>query len=115
LTFVSAVPSQGTYTAGTGIWAVGSLALGASATLQVVATVTGTSVVTNVVTRSASSPVDPNAANDVASVTVTGSAIPGLPADGVPPVAALWPALPASLLLIVGGLAIRRRRSQRSP
>jgi uncharacterized repeat protein (TIGR01451 family) len=115
LTFVSPVPSQGTYTAGTGIWAVGSLALGASATLQVVATVTGTSVVTNVVTRSASSPVDPNAANDVASVTVTGSAIPGLPADGVPPVAALWPALPASLLLIVGGLAIRRRRSHRSP
>jgi uncharacterized repeat protein (TIGR01451 family) len=115
LTFVSAVPSQGTYTAGTGIWAVGSLAVGASVTLQVVATVTGTSAVTNVVTRSASSPVDPNSANDVASVTVTGSSTPGLPADGVPPVAALWPALPASLFLFVGGLAIRRRRPHRSP
>ncbi|WP_206412552.1 NEW3 domain-containing protein, partial [Lysobacter enzymogenes] len=31
-TFVSANPSTGTYTAGTGVWAVGNLANGASAT-----------------------------------------------------------------------------------
>ena len=41
LTFVSASPSQGTYTAGTGIWNIGALVNGASATLQLVVTVTG--------------------------------------------------------------------------
>jgi uncharacterized repeat protein (TIGR01451 family) len=115
VTLVSATPGLGTYTAGTGVWNIGPLANGASTTMLVVATVTGTNPVTNTATRTASAPVDPNSANDVASVTVTGSSTPGLPADGVPPVAALWPALPAALFLIVGGLVIRRRRPDRSP
>jgi uncharacterized repeat protein (TIGR01451 family) len=110
LTLVSATPAQGTYTAGTGLWNIGPLANGASTTMLIVATVTGTSPVTNTATRTASAPVDPNSANDTASATVTGSDTPGLPADGVPPVAGLWPALPALLLLVVGGLAVRRRR-----
>lgn len=37
LTFVSATPSQGTYTAGSGAWTVGSLVSGAGATLRIVA------------------------------------------------------------------------------
>ncbi|MCA9225456.1 MAG: DUF11 domain-containing protein, partial [Planctomycetales bacterium] len=36
---VSATPSQGTYDAATGLWTVGSLAPGATVTLQVTATV----------------------------------------------------------------------------
>ena len=112
LAFVSAIPSQGTYSAGTGIWAVGSLAVGASVTLQVVVTVTGTSAVTNTATRTAGLPVDPNSTNDSASAAVTGSAIPGLPADGVPPIAAWWPAPAALLLLVITGLAVRRRRAR---
>jgi uncharacterized repeat protein (TIGR01451 family) len=113
LTLVSATPAQGTYTAATGVWNINALANGAATTMLVVATVTGTTPVTNTAARTASAPVDPNSTNDTASVTVTGSTTPGLPADGVPPVAALWPVLPSALLLIVGGLAIRRRTRPR--
>src|SRR5207302_5422123 len=42
LTFVSAAPSQGTYTSGTGIWDIGGVASGASVTLTLPATVTAT-------------------------------------------------------------------------
>ena len=106
LTFVSSTASQGTYAAGT--WNVGPLAVGANATLQIVATVTGTSTVTNTATRSFSSPVDPVAANDTASVSVTGSTIPGLPNNGTLPVMVLWPLLGGPMLLLFGWLARRR-------
>jgi uncharacterized repeat protein (TIGR01451 family) len=111
LTFVSATPSQGSYVPGTGIWTVGALAVGASATLQIAATVTGTTRVTNTARRSAGAPADPNPANDSASAAVTGSSIPGLPNTGVPPVATLWPGALALLLVIAAGIAARRRRS----
>jgi uncharacterized repeat protein (TIGR01451 family) len=42
LNFVSATPSQGSYTASTGLWTVGSLAPTATATLTITATVTAT-------------------------------------------------------------------------
>jgi LPXTG-site transpeptidase (sortase) family protein len=75
LTFVSATPSVGTtYVPGTGIWHIGPLANGASATLSIVATATTTNAVVNTATRSAGNQPDPNAANDSASVTVTGQA-----------------------------------------
>ena len=114
LTFVSANPSQGTYTSGTGVWDVGVLANGASATLQITAAVNGTTTVTNTATRSSSSPVDPDPLNDSASVTVTGSTLPGLPNNGAAPVAGLWP-LP--LLIGLGLLVLaawRRWRLRRS-
>src|SRR6202011_2056929 len=38
LTFVSAVPSQGTYTSGTGVWNIGAIASGGSVTLSLTAT-----------------------------------------------------------------------------
>jgi uncharacterized repeat protein (TIGR01451 family) len=108
---VSATPSQGTYTAGTGIWDVGVLASGATATLQLLVTVTGTTPATNTATRTSSSPVDPNVSNDTASSTVTGSTIPGLPNNGVPPVAAAWPLVPALIFIgLIAALAVRRRR-----
>ncbi len=47
LTFVSSTASTGSYSAATGLWTVGNLNSGASATLQIVATVTGTTAITN--------------------------------------------------------------------
>jgi uncharacterized repeat protein (TIGR01451 family) len=114
VTFVSSAPSQGSYSAGTGIWNVGVLASGATATLQLLVTVTGTTPATNTATRTSSTPVDPNAANDTASSTVTGSTIPGLPNNGVAPVAAAWPAAPALVVIVLlGALAARHRLAWR--
>ena len=114
LTFVSAAPSQGTYNAGTGVWDVGVLANGANATLQIVVTVNGTTPVTNTATRSAGTPVDPNPSNDSASSLVTGSTVPGLPNNGVPPLTLLWP-VAAFLLILLSGFAARRLRSRSAP
>jgi LPXTG-site transpeptidase (sortase) family protein len=72
LTFVSAVPSAGTYTAGTGVWNLGALANGSNATLAIVATVTGTNPVTNTATKTAEDQPDPVAGNNTASATVSG-------------------------------------------
>jgi uncharacterized repeat protein (TIGR01451 family) len=47
LTFVSSVPTQGSYDSGAGTWTVGSLANGANATLQIVATVATSGTKTN--------------------------------------------------------------------
>ena len=47
LAFTSATPSQGTYTSGTGIWLVGTINNGATATLTINANVTGTVAITN--------------------------------------------------------------------
>jgi len=110
LTFVSASPSQGTFTAGTGLWNLGPLAFGATATLQLVVTVTGTAPVTNTATRTTTTPADPNPANDSASSTVTGSTVPGLPNNGVAPV------VPVIILIaLVGAFAARHRRVLRNP
>ena len=105
LTFVSATPSQGTYTAGTGVWDIGVLASGATATLQITVTVNGTSPVVNVATRTSSTPADPNGSNDSASSTVTGSTIPGLPNNGVAPLAPLWPSLAVFLIIVLALIA----------
>jgi uncharacterized repeat protein (TIGR01451 family) len=70
LTFVSATPSQGTYTSGSGIWNVGTVAIG-SQTLSIVATVAASSARTNTATISASNQFDPNTANNSASATET--------------------------------------------
>jgi uncharacterized repeat protein (TIGR01451 family) len=83
LTFVSATPSQGTYSSATGLWTVGAVNSGANATLQIVATVANSGAKTNTaeVTAADQSDVDstPNngaaAEDDRASVTVTPPAI----------------------------------------
>lgn len=105
LTFVSASPSQGTYDPVTGIWDVGALAVGATATLQITATVKGTTPVTNTATRTSTSPIDPNPANDSSSTVVTGSTVPGLPDTGTPGVL-IWPLL---IALLLGSAALRYR------
>ncbi|MEQ8329861.1 MAG: hypothetical protein RH859_05280, partial [Longimicrobiales bacterium] len=77
LTFASATASAGTYDQGTGVWTVGALANGASATLTLNATVglsAGTSA-TNTATLTAHDQADTNAANNAASATVTVPAV----------------------------------------
>jgi uncharacterized repeat protein (TIGR01451 family) len=110
LTFVSATPSQGTYTAGTGIWDIGNLANGVTVNLHITVTVTGTTKVTNTaVLLAGSTPVDPVSANNTARASVTGSLVPGLPNTGVPPVANWWPGLLALVIVIALALPSFRR------
>lgn len=79
LTFVSATPSQGTYTNTTGVWTVGTVNNAASASLQITATVASVFPSTNTAQVSASSQFDPDstpannlaAEDDQRSVTVT--------------------------------------------
>ena len=76
LTYASDVPSQGTYTPGTGVWDVGTVnSPGGTATLQITATVnagTAGSTITNTATLTTSTPADstPGDNSDSASVTV---------------------------------------------
>ncbi len=69
LTFISSTPSVGSYNSGTGIWTVGNLASGASATLQLVARIDALGSITNTAQVSAANEPDPDSTpnNSVAS------------------------------------------------
>ncbi|MFD1298965.1 DUF11 domain-containing protein, partial [Lysobacter gummosus] len=67
-TFVSSNPSTGTYNAGTGVWAVGTLAAGANATLQITATVLPTGPYANTATATSTTN-DPTPGNNTATNT----------------------------------------------
>jgi uncharacterized repeat protein (TIGR01451 family) len=71
VTFVSATPSQGSYSSGTGVWTVGAVANGASATLQLQATVISPNPQTNRASISHSDPFDPDSGNNTAAATIT--------------------------------------------
>ncbi len=78
LTFISASPS-GAYNASTGLWTVGTVAAGASTSLQITATVGSTGTITNAAQVSAADQRDPDSTpnnniateDDQASVTLT--------------------------------------------
>ncbi|MDI6050572.1 hypothetical protein QLS31_12090, partial [Flavobacterium sp. XS2P24] len=69
-TYVSSTTATGTYTSGTGVWAIGSLANGASATLSIVATVNATGSYANTATIAANE-TDPTPANNTSTSTPT--------------------------------------------
>jgi large repetitive protein len=71
LTYVSSAPSLGTYNSTTGLWTVGTIAKGGSATLQLKATVTGAAAVVNTAAVTHSDQFDPNTANNSAGAAVT--------------------------------------------
>ena len=71
LAFVSSTPSVGTYTSGTGVWAVGALANGANATLGLAATVTTTGTFNNTASITGSDTADSDPSNNSASVSLT--------------------------------------------
>jgi uncharacterized repeat protein (TIGR01451 family) len=83
LTFVSSAPQVGSYSQATGIWTIGGLAVGGTATLTLVATSTTTQAVTNTAEVQTSDQLDPNsmpgngvpAENDQDSVEVRGQQI----------------------------------------
>ncbi len=70
LAFVSATPSQGTYVAGTGLWTVGALANGASASLQLTAKVLTPGSLTNTATKTAGDQFDPDTSNNAGSASL---------------------------------------------
>jgi uncharacterized repeat protein (TIGR01451 family) len=69
LAFVSAAPTRGTYDPGTGEWAIGSVAVGASATLALHATVVSPDPQTNTASVAHADQFDPTASNNTASAT----------------------------------------------
>jgi len=77
-TFVSANPSAGTYDSGTGVWNVGTVANGASETLQLTATMNPTGDYVNIAEVAASDADDPDStpANGDASEDDYASAVP---------------------------------------
>jgi uncharacterized repeat protein (TIGR01451 family) len=75
LTFVSATPSQGTYTSGTGAWAIGTLADTQTVTLALVATVNSSQAIVNQASVTAQTEADPNRSNNSALVAINA---PGL-------------------------------------
>lgn len=81
VTFVSAVPAQGTYDSISGDWFVGNLGVGSSANLLLQADVdtgTGGSTITNTVTVDFLSQIDPNPGNDIATVDIVPVGTPSL-------------------------------------
>jgi uncharacterized repeat protein (TIGR01451 family) len=73
LSFAGATPSQGAYNSSTGVWSVGNLTKGSSATLVLTATVNSGTAGTNLVDAAsitALDQIDPNLANNSASATV---------------------------------------------
>lgn len=81
LVFVGSTPSQGSYHATSGVWTIGTIASGATATLNIIATVNVISAVTNTAEMSASDQFDPDSTpsngvpteDDLASLTFTPS------------------------------------------
>ncbi|RDJ39194.1 MAG: HYR domain-containing protein [Crenarchaeota archaeon] len=71
LTFVSAVPTEGTYNEITGVWSGIDLTFGEGQQLEITATVNSAGSITNTATITASDSFDPDTANDSDSATVT--------------------------------------------
>jgi uncharacterized repeat protein (TIGR01451 family) len=70
-TYVSSSPSTGTYDSGTGVWNIGNMADGATATLSIIATVKTDGVFNNVARISTTSGIsDPVSTNDVVMTVV---------------------------------------------
>ena len=88
--FVSARASQGSYDAGTGIWTLGAVPATRTEILTVTGRVTEPGTLVNTATRQSSTPVDPNAANDTGTATLTSSVVADLSLTKTPsvPVAA---------------------------
>jgi uncharacterized repeat protein (TIGR01451 family) len=73
LAYVSDVPSVGSYASATGIWTIGSLANGATATLQLTATVNRLESQVNQATSSGQGQADPKGSNNTATVRLNGA------------------------------------------
>ena len=88
--FVSASASQGSYDSGTGIWTLGTVPATGTEVLTLTGRITEPGTLVNTATRQSSTPVDPNAANDAGTATLTSSVVADLSLTKTPsvPVAA---------------------------
>src|SRR5262249_39560700 len=77
LTFVSAMPSQGSYDPATGQWAVGSLAMNESEVLALTVDVTRTGTIVNTAVRAGGDQPDPNPNNDAGTARLLVPPAPG--------------------------------------
>ena len=76
LTYLSNVPSQGSYNNTNGIWSVGNISSGNSATLRITARVTAdSSSIQNCASLTASTPADNNPANNTGCVSITPTSV----------------------------------------
>ena len=116
LSFVSATASQGTYTAATGVWNVGTVTTATPATLTLTATVVSAGAIANTASITAADQFDPTSVNSSASAAVTAQQ----PSVTLPPTGAsstntslmaLWVVL-TGLLLTAAAARSRRRRMQ---
>ena len=114
--YVSSTASQGSYDPASGLWTIGSLAVGATATLHVTVRLAATGSITNIARRSGETQTDPVPANDVSSVgiVVASAPTPPVPATGAAPRSAIPTGLGQGLamlgvLLCAVALILRRR------
>lgn len=72
VSFVGATASQGSYDSGSGVWIVGALANGASATLTITVQVDQAGPISNTATVTAQDQFDPNPTNNSSGTTING-------------------------------------------
>jgi len=103
--FVSARASQGSYDEATGVWALGALPATRTEILRVTGRVTQPAILVNTATRQSSTPVDPNAANDTGTATLTSSVVADLSFTKTPsrPVAASGTAFTWTVAVVNNG------------
>jgi uncharacterized repeat protein (TIGR01451 family) len=114
--FVSATASQGAYDPASGLWTVGSLAVGGTATLHITVRLAATGVIRNTATKSGETQIDPVPANNASSVTiaVASAPTPPVPSTGAGPESTIPAGLGQGIalfgvLLCVTALVLRRR------
>jgi uncharacterized repeat protein (TIGR01451 family) len=114
--FVTSSASQGAYDPATGLWTVGSVAVGATATLRITVRLAATGVITNSARKSGETQTDPNPTNDVSSVSITvaSAPTPPVPETGASPVSMIPAGLGQGIallgvLLCAAALVLRRR------
>ena len=103
--FVSARASQGSYDEGTGIWTLGAVPVSGTEILRLTGRVTELGTLVNTATRQSSTPVDPNAANDTGTATLTSSVVADLSLTKTPsvPVAAAGTAFTWTVAVVNNG------------
>ena len=96
LVYVSATATVGTYDPAGGLWTIGALADGATATLHITVRTEALGAIVNTATKSAVTQTDPNPGNDTSSARLIVSPVP-------PPPVPNTGAAPASLTTMFGG------------
>jgi uncharacterized repeat protein (TIGR01451 family) len=113
--FVGSTASQGSYDPSSGLWTVGSLAVGGTATVHITVRLGTTGVIKNTATKSGETQIDPVPANNASSVTITvaSAPTPPVPSTGAGPESAIPAGLGQGIalfgvLLCSAALVLRR-------